>query len=89
MVNILLLYMCIQEIQAGKNRGSGKKMSIVVGPWGGNGGTSWDDGSYHGVREIKLVFERCIDSIRVVYDKNGKPVSAEQQEALEAVKRPR
>ncbi|KAF3450640.1 hypothetical protein FNV43_RR06729 [Rhamnella rubrinervis] len=53
-------------------------MSIVVGPWGGNGGTSWDDGTYHGVREITLVYDRCIDSIRVVYDKNGKPVAAEK-----------
>ncbi|KAL6992637.1 hypothetical protein U1Q18_010749 [Sarracenia purpurea var. burkii] len=26
----------------------GKKMSIVVGPWGGNGGSHWDDGIYSG-----------------------------------------
>jgi hypothetical protein len=50
----------------------------LLGPWGGNGGTSWDDGTYHGVREIMLVYDRCIDSIRVVYDKNGKPVTAEK-----------
>ncbi|XP_030457536.2 jacalin-related lectin 19 [Syzygium oleosum] len=55
-----------------------KKKSIEVGPWGGNGGTSWDDGSYHGVREITLVFGHCIDSICAVYDKNGKPVAAEK-----------
>lgn len=61
-----------------KSGGTGKKMRIVVGPWGGNGGTSWDDGTYHGVREIKLVYDRCIDSIRMVYDKNGKPVAAEK-----------
>lgn len=53
-------------------------MSVVVGPWGGNGGTAWDDGVYNGVREITLVYDRCIDSIRVVYDKNGKPVTAEK-----------
>ncbi|XP_018843317.1 jacalin-related lectin 19-like isoform X2 [Juglans regia] len=59
--------------------GSGKKKSILsLGPWGGNGGASWDDGIYHGVREITLVYALCIDSIRVLYDKNGKPVLAEK-----------
>lgn len=59
--------------------GNGKKKSIILlGPWGGSGGTSWDDGTYHGVREITVVYDRCIDSIRVVYDKNGKPVKAEK-----------
>ncbi|KAJ9190292.1 hypothetical protein P3X46_001511 [Hevea brasiliensis] len=61
-----------------KEKSSGKKKSILVGPWGGNGGSSWDDGMYNGVREITLVFDRCIDSIQVVYDKNGKPVTAEK-----------
>ncbi|VVA95113.1 unnamed protein product [Arabis nemorensis] len=51
-----------------------KNLTVFVGPWGGNGGTAWDDGIYHGVREIKLVYDHCIDSISVVYDKNGKPV---------------
>lgn len=51
-------------------------MSIVVGPWGGNGGSYWDDGNYSGVREISLIYGLCIDSIRVVYDENGKPVLA-------------
>ncbi|XP_052181440.1 jacalin-related lectin 19 [Diospyros lotus] len=55
-----------------------KRMNIVVGPWGGGGGTYWDDGNYSGVREIRLVYGDCIDLIQVVYDKNGKPVSAEQ-----------
>ena len=53
-------------------------MSIVVGPWGGNGGSYWDDGSYNGVREISLAYGRCIDSICVGYDQNGKPVAAEK-----------
>ncbi|KAI6683624.1 hypothetical protein NL676_029537 [Syzygium grande] len=51
---------------------------IEVGPWGGNGGTSWDDGTFHGVTEITLVFGHCINSICVVYDKNGMPVAAEK-----------
>lgn len=49
-----------------------------MGPWGGNGGTSWDDGAFTGVREVTLVYDRCIDSIRVVYDKNGKPFTTEK-----------
>ncbi|XP_073286332.1 jacalin-related lectin 19 [Primulina huaijiensis] len=64
-------------MEGNKDRTDEKK-TIVVGPWGGNGGTDWDDGSYNGVREITVVYARCIDSITVVYDKNGKPVSAEK-----------
>ncbi|XP_010267066.1 PREDICTED: jacalin-related lectin 19 [Nelumbo nucifera] len=61
-----------------KKKDGGTRRAIVVGPWGGNGGTSWDDGSYSGVRTITLVYDRCIDSIRVEYDKSGKPVLAEK-----------
>ncbi|KAM7255724.1 hypothetical protein ACFE04_008622 [Oxalis oulophora] len=53
-----------------------KTSAIVVGTRGGDGGTIWDDGVYHGVREIKLIYGSCIDSIQVVYDKNGKPITA-------------
>ena len=51
---------------------------MVVGAWGGDGGSSWDDGSYSGVRGITIVYDRCIDWIRVVYDKNGKPVTGQK-----------
>ena len=54
----------------------------MLGPWGGNGGTNWDDGTYHGVREITIVYDRCIDSIRAVYDKNGKSIPAEKHGGL-------
>ncbi|KAM0959740.1 hypothetical protein ACFX13_025485 [Malus domestica] len=54
----------------------GKRKTTVVGPWGGNGGIPWDDGIYNGVREITVVYGHCIDSITLVYDKNGKPVKA-------------
>ncbi|PSR96896.1 Jacalin-related lectin like, partial [Actinidia chinensis var. chinensis] len=64
--------------EGGKDQGRRKRMIVVVGPWGGNGGSYWDDGSYNGVREISLAYGRCIDSICVVYDKNGKPVAAEK-----------
>ncbi|KAF5204049.1 Jacalin-related lectin [Thalictrum thalictroides] len=56
----------------------GTRKTITVGTWGGTGGSNWDDGSYTGVRSITLVYDRCIDSIRVEYDKNGKPVLAEK-----------
>ncbi|KAL4194510.1 hypothetical protein AMTRI_Chr05g59680 [Amborella trichopoda] len=51
---------------------------IKIGPWGGQGGSPWDDGSFDGVSQITLVYDRCIDSIRVEYDKNGKLVMAEK-----------
>ncbi|RDX61002.1 Jacalin-related lectin 19, partial [Mucuna pruriens] len=60
------------------SEGKSRKKSVVVGPWGGNGGNSWDDGTLTGVREIKLVYDRCIDSIHVVYDKNGNPFTTEK-----------
>ncbi|KAL5755811.1 hypothetical protein ACOSQ2_020557 [Xanthoceras sorbifolium] len=68
------------EIKNHASGGIGKKNknSIVVGPWGGNGGTIWDDGTYHGVRQITIVYDRCIDSMSVVYDKNGKPVTSDK-----------
>nr|XP_023911647.1 jacalin-related lectin 19-like [Quercus suber] len=58
------------------------KSIILLGPWGGNGGTKCDDGTYHGVREITIVYDRCIDLIRVVYDKNGKSIPAEKHGGL-------
>ncbi|KAI5651205.1 hypothetical protein M9H77_37210 [Catharanthus roseus] len=67
--------------EGGENNENGaeKKKGIAVGTWGGNGGSAWDDGgSYNGVREITIVHARCIDSIKVVYDKNGKPFVAEK-----------
>lgn len=65
--------------ESGKDQaGGGKNVSIEVGQWGGNGGFYWDDGIYNGVREINLTYDHCIDSIHVVYDKNGKPVAGEK-----------
>ncbi|XP_057797203.1 jacalin-related lectin 19-like [Salvia miltiorrhiza] len=63
----------------GEKDETGEGKEIVVGPWGGNGGSNWDDGSFKGVREIKLMYGRCIDSIRMVYDRNGRPVPAEKR----------
>ncbi|KAF8407133.1 hypothetical protein HHK36_006258 [Tetracentron sinense] len=61
-----------------EHKGGGKRKTKVMGPSGGNGGTGWDDGKFSGVREITLVYERCIDSFRVLYDKKGKSVLAEK-----------
>ncbi|CAK7356810.1 unnamed protein product [Dovyalis caffra] len=82
-----LLHLLSSHMENGKEvskepSGGRKKSSILVGPWGGHGGDSWDDGIYHGVREIKLFYDLCIDSIQVVYDKNGKPVTAEKHGGL-------
>lgn len=49
-----------------------------VGPWGSNGGSNWDDAGYYGVREITLKNGDCIDSMCVIYDKNGKPVQGKK-----------
>ncbi|XP_065866970.1 jacalin-related lectin 19 [Euphorbia lathyris] len=73
----LSIYMDYSK-EGSKDQSIGKKKSILVGPWGGNGGAAWDDGIYNGVREITLLYDRCIDSIQLVYDKNGKPVTSEK-----------
>ncbi|XP_042478167.1 jacalin-related lectin 19 [Macadamia integrifolia] len=57
---------------------NGPRKITLAGQRGGDGGTIWDDGKYTGVREIIIVYDRCIDSIRVVYDKNGKPFQAQK-----------
>ncbi|GJW83462.1 jacalin-related lectin 19-like protein [Tanacetum coccineum] len=54
------------------------KSIMLSGPWGGNGGNQWDDGIHSGIREITLVYSSCIDSIRVTYDYNVKPLLAEK-----------
>ncbi|CAA0822396.1 Jacalin-related lectin 19 [Striga hermonthica] len=62
-------------IMESKKDKTDEKRALVVGPWGGHGGINWDDGPQSGVREIKLKYDRCIDSVCIVYDKNGKPFS--------------
>lgn len=46
---------------------------MTYGPWGGNGGTLFDDGVYDGIKEIHLSRNVGIVSIRVCYDLNGHP----------------
>lgn len=47
---------------------------LTYGPWGGSGGTIFDDGVYTGIREIKLTRNAGITSIKVLYDRNGQAV---------------
>ncbi|XP_020550513.1 jacalin-related lectin 19-like [Sesamum indicum] len=69
---------CLANHEREKNQTSEKKKAIFLGPWGGPGGRYWDDGNYSRVREIILIYVLCIDSIRVLYDKNGMPVLSEK-----------
>lgn len=43
-------------------------------PWGGTGGSLFDDGIYDGVRQIKVSRNVGIVSIRVCYDQDGQAV---------------
>ncbi|XP_030472553.2 jacalin-related lectin 4-like [Syzygium oleosum] len=45
-----------------------------IGPFGGQGGSPWDDGDSTGVRKIIVKGGSAIDSITVEYDKNGSVV---------------
>ncbi|KAM7272996.1 hypothetical protein ACFE04_027660 [Oxalis oulophora] len=48
---------------------------ITYGPWGGNGGTTFDDGgSYTGIRRISLSRSIAIVSMKVQYDLKGQAV---------------
>lgn len=49
---------------------SGKK-PVTVGPWGGSGGSRWDDGIYSTVRQLVIVHGAGIDSIQIEYDQKG------------------
>ncbi|XP_006654724.2 jacalin-related lectin 19-like isoform X2 [Oryza brachyantha] len=54
------------------------KKLMKVGPWGGAGGSPWDDGGHTGIRSITLSYDRCVDSIAVEYDRNGVAVPGER-----------
>ncbi|MCL7040026.1 hypothetical protein MKW94_015620, partial [Papaver nudicaule] len=44
---------------------------VSYGPWGGNGGTIFDDRVYTGVRQVNLTRSLVLVSLKVLYDKNG------------------
>ncbi|KAD4889342.1 hypothetical protein E3N88_21415 [Mikania micrantha] len=58
----------------------------MLAPWGGNGGHEWDDGVHNGVKEITLVYGRCIHSIQLTYDNNGKHFLAEKHGGIGGTK---
>ncbi|KAK7276002.1 hypothetical protein RIF29_17132 [Crotalaria pallida] len=45
-----------------------------VGPWGGSGGSCWDDGVFSGVRQLVIAHGSGIDSIQIEYDKKGSSI---------------
>ncbi|XXG48725.1 hypothetical protein AAC387_Pa02g3093 [Persea americana] len=47
---------------------------VTYGPWGGNGGIIFDDGTYTGVRQVNLTRNVGIVSMKVLYDKNGQAI---------------
>ncbi|KAK4368711.1 hypothetical protein RND71_012503 [Anisodus tanguticus] len=47
---------------------------VTYCPWGGSGGSVFDDGIYDGVRQVYLSRNVGIVSIRACYDKNGQAV---------------
>lgn len=47
---------------------------ITYGPWGGSGGTIFDDGMYTGIRQINLKRVSGICMIQILYDRNGQAV---------------
>lgn len=52
---------------------------IKVGPWGGRGGSPWDDGPHRGVRSITVTWGRLLESMQVEYvDRSGRPVLGEK-----------
>ncbi|XP_047324380.1 jacalin-related lectin 3 isoform X2 [Impatiens glandulifera] len=48
-----------------------KRKPILVGPWGGQGGSSWDDGVWTGITKLMISYGVGIYTIQVEYDKNG------------------
>lgn len=44
---------------------------VTYGPWGGSGGTTFDDGSYTGIRQINVSRNIGIAYIKVFYDQDG------------------
>ncbi|PRQ51244.1 putative jacalin-like lectin domain-containing protein [Rosa chinensis] len=73
---------CMQQGEEGGNKDHESHGKIRLNGfvpeklYGGTGGDLWDDGMYHGVREITVTYGQCIDSIRVVYDIDDKLVNA-------------
>ncbi|KAF8022779.1 hypothetical protein BT93_F0327 [Corymbia citriodora subsp. variegata] len=44
---------------------------VTLGPWGGSGGSAYDDGIYTGIRQIHISRNVALVSMKVLYDWNG------------------
>lgn len=58
----------------GDKGGAAINVPQTYGPWGGSGGTIFDDGVYTGVWQINLTRAVGISSMKVLYDRNGQAV---------------
>ncbi|XP_048129025.1 jacalin-related lectin 4-like [Rhodamnia argentea] len=47
---------------------------ISTGPFGGLGGSAWDDGKFNGVMEIEVMYDDVVCCIKFAYDKSGERV---------------
>ncbi|MCL7031265.1 hypothetical protein MKW94_024386 [Papaver nudicaule] len=57
-----------------QKRSSSFEGVVSHGPWGGNGGTIFDDEVYTGVRQVNLTRSTALVSIEILYDRNGQPI---------------
>lgn len=47
---------------------------VSIGPWGGQGGSRWDDGVYSTIRQLVITHGAGIDSIQIEYDNKGNSI---------------
>lgn len=73
-LNQHLLYNLCAGSQVGMAHSEERYIASTV--YGESGGGHWDDGLYHGVREITLRYGSCIDSFGVVYHRNGERIQS-------------
>lgn len=59
---------------------------VRFGPWGGTGGTIFDDGIYTGVRQIHITRGLGISSMKVLYDRNGQAIWGDKRGSSGAAK---
>ncbi|KAI3838300.1 hypothetical protein MKW92_036364 [Papaver armeniacum] len=56
------------------NSSSNLEGVVSYGPWGGNGGSMFDDEVYTGIRQVNLTRSTALVSIEILYDRNGQPI---------------
>ncbi|XLS64847.1 hypothetical protein HN51_024821 [Arachis hypogaea] len=62
------------QMEVSLNFDDSVKKPASHGPWGGSGGSHWDDGVYSGVRQLVIAHGTGIDSIQIEYDKKGSSI---------------